>query len=201
MPEIDQRERNVMKAETIGCFPFETDQQGLEFVNPGKRSLTYEASLVHRLVETSFSSTFDAFPIALVLRNVRNNATIPQQFSCCSRVKAAIGVEECTFIVQSTPLEVFEDVLQLLFEFKAIVVLSCDDTRRGDDRTVLVGHWEDITGFGFLSALIADAFTPFFAALWLPSRLSSDKFTSPRMKTMLPSNSRWRLPSLLHLRK
>ena len=99
MPEIDQRERDVMKAETIGCFPFETDQQGLEFVNPGERALTHKASLVRLLVKMSFSSTFDAFPIALVLRNVRNDATIPQQFSCCSRVKAAVGVEECTFIV------------------------------------------------------------------------------------------------------
>ncbi len=201
MPEIDQRKRDMMKAETIGCFALETDQQGLEFVNPGECSLTHEASLVRLVVEMSFSSALDVFPIALVLRNVRNDTTIPQQFPSCTRVKATIGIKERTFIVQSTPLHILEDVLQLLFELKAVVMVSGNDTRRRDDRTVLVRHWEDITGFGFLAALIADAFAPFFAALWLPSRLSSDKFNSPRMETMLASKSRWRLPSLLHLRK
>ncbi len=201
MPEIDQRERDMMKAETIGCFAFETDQQGLEFVNPGERSLTHEASLVRLVVEMSFSSAFDVFSIALVLRNVWNDAAIPQQLPSGTRVKAAIGIKERTFIVQSTPMHVLEDVLQLLFELKAVVMLPSDDTSRCDDRTILVCHWENIAGFGFLSALIADAFAPFFAALWLPSRLTSDKFNSPRMETMLASKSRWRLPSLLHLRK
>ncbi len=104
MPEIDQRERDVMKAETIGCSALEADQQGLEFVNPGERSLTHEASLVRLLVEMSFSSTFDVFPIALVLRNIRNDAAIPEQFPCCTRIKAAIGIKERTVIVQSTAL-------------------------------------------------------------------------------------------------
>ncbi len=201
MSQIDQRERDVMKAETIGCFAFETDQQGLEFVDPGERSFTHEASLVCCLVEMSFSSTFDVFPIALVLRNVGNDAAIPQQLPGCTRIKAAISIKERTFIDQSTALQVFKDVLQLLLELKTIVMLPSNDTCRRNDRTVLVRHWEDITGFGFLSALIADAFAPFFAALWLPSRLSSDKFSSPRMETMLASKSRWRLPSLLHFRK
>ncbi len=101
----------MMESETIRCFPFETDQQGLEFVNPSERSLTHEASLVRSLVELSFPSMFDVFPIALVLRNVRNDATIPQQFPSCTRVKAAIGIKESPFIVQSTALYIFEDVL------------------------------------------------------------------------------------------
>ena len=104
MPEIDQCERDVMKAETIGCLAFATDQQGLEFVNPGERSLTNEAMLVRRLVEMSFSSAFGTFPISLVLGNVRDNATIPKQFPGCTRIKAAISIKERTFIVQSTPL-------------------------------------------------------------------------------------------------
>ncbi len=104
MPEINQRERDVMKAETIGSFPFETDQQGLEFVNPGERSLTHEALLVCCLVEMSFSSTFDVFPIALVLRNVGNDAAIPEQLPGSTRIKAAISIKERPFIVQSTAL-------------------------------------------------------------------------------------------------
>lgn len=98
MPEIDQRERDVMKAETIGGFPFEPDQQGLEFVKPCAGALTHEASLVRHLVEMSLASTFDVFPIALVLRNVRNDATIPEQLPGCTRIKTAIGIEERTFI-------------------------------------------------------------------------------------------------------
>jgi hypothetical protein len=124
MPEIDQRERDVMKAETIGCFPFEADQQGLEFVNPGERPLAHEAPLVRLYVEMSFSSTFDAFPIALVLRNIRNDVAVPQQFPSCTRIKAAIGIKERAFIVQSTSLHVFEHVLQFLFQLKAVVMLT-----------------------------------------------------------------------------
>ncbi len=201
MPEIDQRERDVMKAETIGCFPFKADQQGLEFVNPGECALTDEASLVRLLVEMSFPSTFYPFSIPLVLRDVGNDATIPQQLAGCAGIEAAISIKQGAFIVQSAPLQIFEHVLQFLFKLKAVVVLSSDDARRGDDRTVFVHYREDITSFGFLAALIADAFAPFLAALWLPSRLSSDKFNSPRMETMLASKRRWRLPSLLHLRK
>ena len=112
-----------------------------------------------------------------------------------------MSIKERTFIVQFTPLQVCEEVLQFLFELKAVVMVPSDDASRRDDRTVLVRHGEDITGFGFLSSLVANAFTPFFAALWLPSRLSSDKFSSPRIERMLASKRRWRLPSFLHFRK
>src|SRR3712207_3480480 len=149
----------------------------------------------------SFPSTFCTFSITLILRNVGNDATIPQQLTGCTGIEAAISIKQGTFIVQFAPLQVFEHVLQFLFKLKAVVVLSSYDAGCGDDRTVFIRHREDITGFGFLAALIANAFAPFLAALWLPSRLSSDIFNSPRMETMLASKRRWRLPSLLHLRK
>jgi hypothetical protein len=60
---------------------------------------------------------------------------------------------------------------------------------------------QNVTGLGFLAALIADCFAPFFAALWLPSRLIADTFNSPRIVIILASNSRWKLPSRLHFRK
>ncbi len=104
-------------------------------------------------------------------------------------------------IIQPASLHIFEDVLQFLFELKAVIMLSSNDAGRGNNRAVLVGYWQDIAGFGFLAALIADAFAPFLAALWLPSRLSSDKCSSPRMEIMPAAKRRCRLPSLLHLRK
>ena len=149
----------------------------------------------------SFTSTFHTFSIPLVFRNVRDDAAVPQQLPCCARVKAAISIKKGSFIVQSASLHIFERVLQLLFELIAIIMLSSDDPSRRDNRTILVRYWQDITGLGFLAALIPDTFAPFFAALWLPSRLSSDTFNSPLMVMTLASKSRWRLPSVLHLRK
>ena len=201
MPEIDQRECDMMEPETIGGFAFKTDQQGLEFVNPCECSLTHKASLVHFTIKMPFTSTFHAFSIPLVFRNVRDDTTIPQQLPCCTCVKTTISIKEGTFIIQPTALHIFEDVLQFLFEVKAVIMVPSDNTCRRDNRTMRISYWQDIAGYGLLSALISDAFAPFLAALWLPSRLSSDKFNSPRMEIILASKSRWRLPSLLHLRK
>ena len=201
MPEIDQRERNMMKAETIGCFPLEPDQQGLEFVNPGEGAFTDEAALVRLCVEMTFPSTLNVFTIPLILRNVGNDPAVPQQLPGCACIKATIRIKQGTFIVQPATLHVFEHVLQFLIELKAVIMLACNDASRSNDRAIFVRYWEDVAGLGFLAPLVADTFAPFLAALWLPSRLSSDKFNSPRMEIMLASKRRWRLPSLLHFRK
>jgi hypothetical protein len=66
-----------MESKAMSCFPLKSDQQGLEFVNPGEGSLTHETPLIHTLVEISFSSTLDLLSTALVLRNVGLDTPIP----------------------------------------------------------------------------------------------------------------------------
>jgi hypothetical protein len=191
----------MMEAKTMSCFPLKSDQQGLELVNPSEGSLTDKAALVHNRVEMSFASPFDCLSIALVLRNVGLDTTIPQHLPCGSSVKAAIGVEDGTFVDQSTSLHVSKDVLQLLNKLVSIIMIAGNDTCRRENVAISIGYREDIAGLCLLSSLVGDFFAPFFAALWLPSRLSSDKFNSPLMVIILASKRRWRLPSLLHLRK
>jgi hypothetical protein len=191
----------MMKSKAMSCFSLKSDQQGLEFVNPGEGSLTHEPALVHTRIEIALPSTLDLLSVALVLRNVGLDPAIPQYLPRSSCVEAAICVEDGTFVVQSTSLHVSEDVLELLHKLITIIMMTRDNSCGRSDVAIPVCYWQDIAGLGLLSPLIGDFFAPFFAALWLPSRLSSDKFSSPLIEITLASNSRWRLPSLLHLRK
>jgi hypothetical protein len=149
----------------------------------------------------SFSSTFDGLSVPLVFWNVRDDAMIPQHLSCSPSIKGTIRIEEGSFDVEPTALHVFEELLELCFKLKCIIMLTSKNVCCGNDIPFGICYWEDIAGLRFLSTLIADFFAPFFAALWLPSRLSSDKFNSPLMVMILASNSRCMLPSRLHLRK
>ncbi len=185
----------------MSCFPLKSDQQGLELVNPGEGSLTDEAALVHHLIEMPFSAALHRLSIALVLCNVGLDPTIPQHLPRCSCIKAAICIEDGTFIVQSTSLHVCEDVLELLDQLITIIVIASYNPCSRKNVPISISYWQDVTGLCLLPSLIGDFFAPFFAALWLPSRLSSDKFNSPLIETILASKRRCKLPSLLHLRK
>ncbi len=191
----------MMEPEAMSRFALKSDQQGLELVNPSEGSLTDETALVYHRVEISFASTLDLLSVALVLRNVGLDPAIPQHFSRRSRIEATIRIEARTFVVQSTSSHVSKDVLELLNKLVSIIMIASYDACRCNNVAVGIGYRQDIAGLGLLSALIGNFFAPFFAALWLPSRLSSDKFNSPLMVMTLASKSRWRLPSVLHLRK
>ncbi len=185
----------------MGCFALKADQQGLEFVNPCERSFTDEAALVHSRVEISFPSTLDRFSVAFIFRNVGLDPPIPQQFPRCARIEAAIHVKDRTVVVQPTALHVSEEVLELLLKRITVMMIASHNPCRGDNVAMRIRYWQDVAGLRFLPSLIGDRFAPFFAALWLPSRLSSDKFNSPWMVMILASKSRCKLPSRLHLRK
>lgn len=191
----------MVESQTIGRFPLKTDQQGLEFVNPREGSLTDEAMFVHDRVEMPFPSALDRFSVAFVFRNVGFDTTVPQQLSYCPCIKATIHVEDSSFVVQSTVLHISKDLFQLLVKRIAVIVVAGYDAGGGNNIPVGISYRQDVARLGFLSALIGYFFAPFFAALWLPSRLSSDKFNSPLMVMILASKSRCKLPSRLHLRK
>ena len=159
----------MMEAKAMNCFPLKADQQRLEFVNPGERSLTDKAMLVHNRIEISFASTFDLLSIALVLCNVGLDTSIPQHLTCRSRIKAAICIEDGSFVVHSTSLHISKDVLELLNQLMSIIMVAGDDACRRENVAIPVGYRQDVAGLGLLPSLIGDVFAPFFAALWLPS--------------------------------
>ena len=126
---------------------------------------------------------------------------IPQHLACRASIEAAIRIEKGTCILQSTAFQVRKDVLQLLYKLITVIMIPSNNSSRRNDVSLRVSYWQDVAGLGFLSALIGHGFAPFFAALWLPSRLISDKFKSPVIVMILASKSLCKLPSLLHLRK
>ena len=191
----------MMESETIGCFALKADQQGLEFINPSERSFTHEAMRIYLAVKMPFTATLHRLAVPFIFSNIGNQAMIPEQLPGSTGIKAAISVEEGTFIVQLVPFHIGNQVLDFLFHLITIVMIASNDSRCANDISITVRYGQDIAGFGLLSSLIGNFFAPFFAALWLPSRLSSDTFNSPVMVRILASKSRCRLPSLLHFRK
>ena len=190
-----------MESQTIGCFAFKSNQQGLEYINPGEGAFTDKAMFVHITVEMTLPSVFDGLSIALVFSNVGNNSAVPQHLPRFTCIEATISIEVCAGIVEFTPLHILEQLLDCFFQAVTIIMVPCKQACRRDNISLLVRYWQNIAGLGFLAALIGYFFAPFFAALWLPSRLISDKFSSPLMVMILASNSLCKLPSLLHLRK
>ena len=117
-------------------------------------------------------------PIAFVFRNVRSYTAIPKQFTglfCIKRtigIKVGLSIREVKLI--QLPKQVFEAIGQLI----TIIMVASNHFAGGKNETIGVGYWDDIAGFGLFSALIGNCFAPFFAALWLPSRLRIAKFSS-----------------------
>ena len=190
-----------MESQTIGCFTFKANQQGLEDINPGEGSFTDKAMFVHSTVEMPLTPALDSLAVALVFSNVGNNAAVPQHLPRFTGIKATISIEECAFIVEFTSLHILEQLLDRFFQVVTIIMVPCKQACRRDNISLLVRYWQNVAGLGFLAALIGYCFAPFFAALWLPSRLISNKFNSPLMVMILASKSLCKLPSLLHLRK
>ena len=96
---------------------------------------------VYFWVVMALSATFDRFPIALVFRNVGLHTIIPQQFPRCTRIKAAIGIEKGTFVVQAAAFHITESILEFLFELIAIVVVASNDTCRGNNVAIRSRYW------------------------------------------------------------
>ena len=148
-----------------------------------------------------FPASFGSFAIALIFVNVRYYAAIPQHFACFPRIKAAIGIEVCSGVLETTTLQIIKDLLDCLFQVIRIMMMPRKDPCCRNNIPISVNYWQDIAGLGLLATLVGDTFAPFLATVWLPSRVSTDKFNSYLMDRIPASHRRCRLPSLLHLRK
>ncbi len=190
-----------MEAQEIDILALEADQQRSKLVNPSERALNREASRIHVVVKLPLPTAFRGFAATLVFINIRNNASIPELFARSTCIKTTICIEERTLHRQPNTFQAYKHPVQHLDQLIGIVVMASNDPSRRKNVSITVDQSQNITGFGFFSALVGYAFAPFLATLWLPSRCTSDKWSSPRAVTRLASKSRWRLPSALHFRK
>lgn len=167
-----------MKAQRVHFLALKPDEQPLEFIDPSKRAFRDKAFFVHRTVKMALAPALGALTIAFVLWNIRSYTAIPKQLTrlfcieCTIGIKIGVSIGEFKLI--QLPKQVFETIRQLI----TIIMVPGDHFACGKNETIGVSYWDDIAGFGLFSTLIGDRFAPFFAALWLPSRLSIAKFSS-----------------------
>ena len=119
-----------------------------------------------------------ALTIAFVFRNIRSYTAIPKQFTGLFCIKRTIGIKVGISVGEFTPIQLPKQVFEAIGQIITIIMVASNHFACGKNETIGVGYWDDIAGFGLFSTLIGDRFAPFFAALWLPSRLRIARFNS-----------------------
>lgn len=119
-----------------------------------------------------------ALTIAFVFRNIRSYTAIPKQLTGLFCIKRTIGIKVGVSIGEFELIQLPKQVFEAIGQFITIIMVPSKHFTCGKNEPVGVGYWDDIAGFGLFSTLIGDRFAPFFAALWLPSRLRIAKFSS-----------------------
>ena len=188
-----------MKAEKVHLLAFKPDEQPLEFINPGKSALSDKAFFVDGRVKMALAPTLCPFTIAFVFGNIRSNATVPQEFARIFGVKGTVSIKEGVRIRKFQMVKLAKQVFETVKQSVTIIMIASNHLAGRKNVAIGVRYRDDVAGFGRISALIGDRFAPFFAALWLPSRLRIAKFSSYLILRMPASNRRSKLPSLLHL--
>lgn len=167
-----------MKAERVHLLAFKSDEQPLEFIDPGKRAFHHKAFFVHRAVKMALAPALGTLPIAFVFRNIRSYTAIPKQFTSLFCVKRTIGIKVGVSIREFKLIELSKQVFEATSQLITIIMVPSNHFACGKNETIGVGYWDDIAGLCLFSTLIGDRFAPFFAAQWLPSRLRIAKFSS-----------------------
>ena len=167
-----------MKAERVHLLALKPDEQPLEFIVPGKRAFHDKAFFVHRAVKMALAPAPGTLTIAFVFRNIRSYTAIPKQVTGLFCLKPTIGIKVGVSVGEVTPIQVPKQVVEAIAQIITIIMLASNHFACGKNETIGVGYWDDIAGFSLFPALIGDRFAPFFAALWLPSRLRIAKFSS-----------------------
>jgi hypothetical protein len=167
-----------MKAERVHLLAFKSDEQPLEFIDPGKRAFHDKAFFVHRAVKMALAPALGTLTIAFVFRNIRSYTPIPKQFTGLFCVKRTIGIKVGLSIREFKLIELPKQVFEAISQLITIIMVPSNHFACGKNETIGIGYWDDIAGSRFFSTLIGDRFAPFFAALWLPSRLRIARFSS-----------------------
>ena len=188
-----------MKAETIHPFALKPDEQPLEFINPSKCTFSHKALFVDSAVKMALAPALGSFTVAFIFGNIRPNATIPQQFARILGVEGAVSIKKGIAIREVQIVKLAKQIFETLNERITIIMIASNYLACRENVAIGIGQRDNVTGFGLFSTLIGDRFAPFFAALWLPSRLRIAKFSSYLTLRMPAENRRSKLPSLLHL--
>jgi len=167
-----------MKAERVHFLALKPDEQPLEFIDPGKRAFHNKAFFVHRAVKMALAPALSTLTIAFVFRNIRSYTAIPKQFTRLFCIKRTIGIKVGVSVGEFTPIQLPKQVFEAIGQIITIIMVASHHFACGKNETIGVRYWDDIAGFGLFSTLIGDRFAPFFAALWLPSRLRIARFNS-----------------------
>jgi len=167
-----------MKAERVHFLALKPDEQPLEFIDPGKRAFHNKAFFVHRAVKMALAPALGTLTIAFVFRNIRSYTAIPKQCAGLFCIKRTIGIKVGISVGEFTPIQLPKQVFEAIGQIITIITVSSNHFACGKNETIGVRYWDDIAGFGLFSTLIGDRFAPFFAALWLPSRLRIARFSS-----------------------
>jgi hypothetical protein len=167
-----------MKAEKIDLLALKPNQQTLEFVDPCKGSFSHKALFVYGWVKMALAPTLGTFAIALIFGDIRSDTTIPEQLTRLFCVKSTIGIKVGVCICEFKLIKLLKQVFQASSQVVTIIMVPSNHFAGGNNEAIGVSYWNDIAGLGFFPALIGDCFAPFFAALWLPSRLRIAKFSS-----------------------
>ena len=167
-----------MKAERVHLLALKPDEQPLEFIDPGKRAFHDKAFFVHRTVKMALAPVLDTLTVAFVFRNIRSYTAIPKQFTGLFCIKRTIGIKVGVSIAEFKLIELPKQVFEPMSQLITIIMVASNHFACGKNETIGVRYRDDIAGFGLFSTLIGDRFAPFFAALWLPSRLRIATFSS-----------------------
>ena len=89
-----------MKAQTIGCFAFKSNQQSFEFIHPSKASLNAKTVIINVFIEMPFPTSSNPPAITPIPINIRNDTVIPTHFSSLFAVKSWICIEIRTFYIE-----------------------------------------------------------------------------------------------------
>ena len=167
-----------MKAEKVHLLALKPDEKSLEFIDPGKRAFIDKAFFVDRAVKMALAPALRPFTIAFVFGNIRSNATVPQEFARIFGVKGTVSIKEGVSIRKLQVVKLAKQVFETVKQSVTIIMIASNHLARRKNVAVGVRYRDDVAGFRLFSALIGDCFAPFFAALWLPSRLRIARFSS-----------------------
>ena len=167
-----------MKAERVHLLALKSNEKPLEFIDPGKRAFHDKAFFVNRAVKMALAPALGTLTIAFVFRNIRSYTAIPKQFTGLFCIKRTIGIKVGVSVGEFTPIQLPKQLFEAIGQIITIIMIASNHFACGKNETIGVRYWDDIAGFGLFSTLIGDRFAPFFAALWLPSRLRIARFSS-----------------------
>src|SRR5258706_2968716 len=145
----------MVRGQETSDFTVKTDEQGPKLIEPGKRTLTDEATFVDLSIKQTFTTAFGKLPITLVFGNVGHNFVIEADFTRVATIKSTIGIEEGTSNGEAQFFHRFERGLKMFLELEGVIVVTGNYLSGSDHVAVTVHNGQNVRGFGLLASLIS----------------------------------------------